>query len=68
MPFKFNFEKHALDNFLKTVNFPASKHSLIDLASKANIPSTVLTMLQGLPDKDFKSADEVHQVMPAKAA
>ena len=67
MPFGFQFEKDAIINFLKTVDYPASKQKILDLAKDHELPLQVISMLQRLPeDHEFSSPDEVNHELTAK--
>ncbi len=69
MPFGFRFEREALARFIREVSFPADRRAIIELAEKKGVPSTVVSMLQGLPDRTFASADDVSKdLAPSKAA
>ena len=46
-------------NFLKGMNYPASKNELISQAKKNNADSEVLKAMETLPDKQYESQDDV---------
>ncbi len=60
MPFGFQFEKNAINNFLNSLQYPLNKTQLIEMAKDRDMPLTVISLLQRLPDHEFTSADEVN--------
>ena len=42
-------------DFLKEVDFPATKQDLIDYAEDNNLPQEVVDKLEDLPDKEYNS-------------
>ena len=68
MPFHLNFETSQLNAFLQEASFPANLKQLEDQASARNLPSSVLAMLQSLPDRLFESADDVTRTLQRHAA
>lgn len=49
-------------NFLKGMRYPARKNELIGQAKKNNADRNVLAALETLPDKEYKSQEEVIKV------
>ena len=64
----FQFEKNALGEFLKNLNFPSNRQQLIDKAKAAGLPQQVLMLLQRLEDKPYNSAQEVEDNLHAHKA
>ncbi|MGI6208341.1 MAG: DUF2795 domain-containing protein [Anaerolineae bacterium] len=50
-----------IKDYLSDVSFPVSKDSLIQTARQHGAPDMVISFLQRLPDKQYKSQDEVTQ-------
>lgn len=44
---------------LASVRYPANKDALVDAARDAGASNEVLSMLDGLPEQDYASVDEV---------
>lgn len=69
MPFGgFQFERNAMDNFLKGVQYPATRDQLIDQAKDRDLPLQIISMLQRLPDREFSSSEDAIHEMHVKAA
>lgn len=63
----FQFEKNALQNFLKAVAFPIDRPKLLAEASKHDLPAQVVSMLQRLPEQSYANAEEVDHALAAHA-
>ena len=46
-------------NFLKGMRYPARKNELIEQAKKNDADGSVLSAMESLPDKEYKSEDDV---------
>ena len=46
-------------NYLKGMKYPARKENLIQQAKKNNADRDVIDAIESLPEKDYKSEDEV---------
>lgn len=46
-------------NFLKGMNYPAGKNELIQQAKKNNADINVINAMESLPEKEYKSQDDV---------
>ena len=46
-------------NFLKGMNYPARKNELIQKAKKNNADTNVLHAIKSLPEKEYKSQNDV---------
>lgn len=48
---------------LASVRYPANKDALVDAARDAGASNEVLSMLDGLPEQDYASVDEVTRLV-----
>jgi hypothetical protein len=48
---------------LRRVTYPANKDALVDAAREAGVSNDVITVLDGLPEQDYKDADAVEQLL-----
>lgn len=48
-----------IQKYLKGVDYPADKESLIEAANSNEAPEDLVTMINSLPDKEFGSPAEV---------
>jgi hypothetical protein len=64
----FQFERQALERFLKSAKFPLTQQQLIDQAQEAEVPHQIVSLLQRLDDRTFKSAEEVENQLAAHKA
>ena len=46
---------------LASVSFPANKDGIVDAASKRGVSNEVIALLNGLSERDYRSADDVLQ-------
>lgn len=53
------FSPETVYNFLKGMRYPAGKNDLIQQAKKNNADTNVLNAIGSLPDKEYKSQDDV---------
>ena len=49
----------AVDTFLKDIDFPCTKDDLLSHAKQKNAPDSVIKTIQGMPNEEFSSADDV---------
>lgn len=54
-----NVSVSDIGNFIKSIDFPASKQELISSAEENDAPQAVLDRLEELPDREFESATDV---------
>ncbi len=52
-----------LQKFLKGVNYPASKNTLIENAKKMGADENICSSLQQLPDEEFEAPVDVSQAL-----
>lgn len=64
----FEFEKKALDEFLKGLKFPLDKEKIIQKSTDADLPHQVQLLLQRLDERKYGSAQEVEQGLAAHKA
>lgn len=48
-----------IEKYLKGIDFPSSKQSLINHAKQNNAPDDVMQLLQRMPDKEYGSAADI---------
>lgn len=48
-----------IQNLLKNVNFPVKKNELVDQLRKDGVSPEILQDVGMLPDKEYKSSDEI---------
>jgi len=48
-----------IEKFLKGIDFPVSKQSLINHAKQNKAPDDVMQLLQRMPDKEYGSAADI---------
>jgi len=48
-----------IEKYLKGIDFPSSKQSLINHAKQNNAPDGVMQLLQRMPDKEYGSAADI---------
>lgn len=57
----FQFEKHALDDFLHTLPYPSSKHDLLDKANHSELPHHLVLLMQRLEEREYTAAEDVEE-------
>lgn len=64
----FQSERKTLDSFLGSEKYPISRKQLIANAVQKDLPIQLIQMFQLLEDQDYKSLDEIEQVLAAHKA
>lgn len=57
----FQSERQAMDRFLNSLAYPASKQQILDQASHSDLPHQLALLLQRLDDRTYASADRVEE-------
>ena len=52
-----------LSNYLSDVDFPARKTQILNAAKNKNAPQDVIQQIQNMPDREFKQASDVQDVL-----
>jgi hypothetical protein len=50
-----------LNDYLKTVDFPARRDEIVQAARKLSAPEGVIAALQAMPPVEYGNKDEVHR-------
>lgn len=53
----------GIQKFLKGMNYPANKMALLEQAKKNNAPANILSSLENLPDKEYRTPAELTKEM-----
>jgi hypothetical protein len=53
----------AVENYLKGIDFPASKEDLVNQAKSNHAPEDVVRTIQRLPDKEYGSPIDISKEM-----
>jgi Protein of unknown function (DUF2795) len=48
---------------LRVLKFPANKDAIVDAAREAGVSNDVITVFDGLPERDYINADDVEQLL-----
>lgn len=49
--------------YLSKIEFPATKQDIINAVKKTNAPAEIVSAANGLPNREYASADEVAEEM-----
>ena len=56
-----NMSASQVTKYLKNIDFPADKQTIVDSAKSNGAPETVIQMLNRLPDKQYMRSNEIEQ-------
>jgi hypothetical protein len=64
----FQSERKTLESFLGSEKYPTTRKQLIDDAVQKDLPIQLVQMFQLLEDRQYKSMDDIEQVLAAHKA